>query len=1432
MADEAGDGGFTDANELSYLEDIVGQRREIDDLIAYAKLIDSKHSSEQHASSGTSAGSLSSGSDSRSSSETILPADIDVKIVNLRAFRRDITKLEYMIELHKTIAASMPDSDEQHIHEVLIRLDKIKYPTVFPKCPLLEDVQQNILKENLFVTVYSLDGYNFSSEFNHVYRGKTTWITAYADILVIITRAVQAHDPSISSYLCSQYAEYLMRMVGWETEICHITSSQTLEDSFPVLNAEVEHSASFHHAKIYIGRSPDGPSLCAWLRITPGIMMTADLGMEDNASIEIARSMKFVYCRRLHLTRESIKNFLADVASAEAAAKNNEAPDGRPPEPPKIPQKSDLTMCIHVEQLRVHSGDRRTREEQAQDATLASQNDEDFDDRNQGLGVGVLDGRTSVAPSSASVASITSGRSGDASSLGIHSEGMATAQNEGKESSDFEYDDATVDPAVERKAAATEGASHCTELIGWGHNAGYCMGLDKNEIYEPRPIPIPASLSLEKIGMISCSPRHTVILTMLGNLFSCGENTEGALGLNDVISRSAFTLIPWNPSPASDGSEARVVKVATGSGPIGSHTLALDSTGRVYAWGCSHSLGLGHIRPVHTPTIMDSFPNPDGSFVMPEDDDGDFDGMPPVRDIACGGGFSAVVLRSGKVATWGMWTHGRLGLGPIPAVEKRGKVKKARYQLRPRYINGIETAKEVACGDSHALCVTYDGYLLSWGQNSCGQLGTGVMPSGFLRDTFTPIVIPPFAPENPLGDYAVDPRLAASTATPGGGIGSKRVVVSKISCGSYHSIAIDTLGRCFTWGARGSDCLGHYDCQISGEWSKRLGSVFTAATNLTKVMVPFELRDWCNTWAKPRLIESLVDIKIESASGGDMHTCILTNTGRLMLCGIGPVVPHFVGGGEEGGGRDRAFKSRDKDAEEEGAVMPAVVSIMRSPSAVWLPAASHRRVNLVSSSGTRCFVVHDTEIIADNMRLILKRTIHGSRSSEKDEVGTEDGSLDTHLYSESSRGNILEQRGKVDAMVLASGKVLLAHRALLSHRSNVLRDMLIEESPADEAGGEPTQILLPELHADVARALMYFLYTDVLPLFATSNVSILRSLVRVGKSLRIPRLEIVSQRILHVLTVAERTHKGHPNPTAIHEFGLELPPVTLTRDLGSMVGDPQYADVRFFAEGKTVYAHRFILEARCAYFRAMFRTGMAETQDSTGVFDVIVPDSFIGFLRFIIFIYTSTLPDGSDGALLEDLMSADRYGMTDMIRTCESMLCPSSSNWLDILRASHLIGSTRLQLEVEGYIRDNLHELSNPFDFAVDSQSMATETDDASITSLSHTSTAGGENPVFAAVKEEFPDLIQRIMTLRTQAHPMPPSELLMSQTMAGTEGEKEKETQPVAFNFPWQVLSIGFTGWAVFHIVGQNVHLGFLLPFINIIGVVLIIYYGFTIKD
>lgn len=84
-----------------------------------------------------------------------------------------------------------------------------------------------------------------------------------------------------------------------------------------------------------------------------------------------------------------------------------------------------------------------------------------------------------------------------------------------------------------------------------------------------------------------------------------------------------------------------------------------------------------------------------------------------------------------------------------------------------------------------------------------------------------------------------------------------------------------------------------------------------------------------------------------------------------------------------------------------------------------------------------------------------------------------------------------------------------------------------------------------------------------------------------------------------------------------------------------MVGDPSFADIRFIAEGKSIFAHRFIVEKRCDYFRIMLNSGMKEsfsyskrenlyTQNNGNgpkFVDIVVPGEFL--LCFSSFVITS-----------------------------------------------------------------------------------------------------------------------------------------------------------------------------------------------------------------
>lgn len=111
--------------------------------------------------------------------------------------------------------------------------------------------------------------------------------------------------------------------------------------------------------------------------------------------------------------------------------------------------------------------------------------------------------------------------------------------------------------------------------------------------------------------------------------------------------------------------------------------------------------------------------------------------------------------------------------------------------------------------------------------------------------------------QNQLGRRCVQRELLASALRPGG-VGLKRgVKVVKISCGSYHSFAVDKEGGVYTWG------LNNF-----GQLAIEQDAGDSDAAVLTAVKV-----------------ESLMDYKIVDIAGGEHHSLACTDDGRLLVWG-------------------------------------------------------------------------------------------------------------------------------------------------------------------------------------------------------------------------------------------------------------------------------------------------------------------------------------------------------------------------------------------------------------------------------------------------------------------------------------------------------------------------------------------------------------------
>ena len=111
------------------------------------------------------------------------------------------------------------------------------------------------------------------------------------------------------------------------------------------------------------------------------------------------------------------------------------------------------------------------------------------------------------------------------------------------------------------------------------------------------------------------------------------------------------------------------------------------------------------------------------------------------------------------------------------------------------------------------------------------------------------------------------------------------------------------------------DCLGHNDAFITGDWSARINSVFSIATNNLRTMIPYELLPWVRTWSVPRKVQSLEGYSVVQICAGDQSVCVVTDDGHLFICGTGPVSPPIISASIERA--SKATAEEEAEAEEE-----------------------------------------------------------------------------------------------------------------------------------------------------------------------------------------------------------------------------------------------------------------------------------------------------------------------------------------------------------------------------------------------------------------------------------------------------------------------------------------------------------------------------------
>jgi len=215
---------------------------------------------------------------------------------------------------------------------------------------------------------------------------------------------------------------------------------------------------------------------------------------------------------------------------------------------------------------------------------------------------------------------------------------------------------------------------------------------------------------------------------------------------------SSMDMASWTIFSLLDKEFAAQIRLACVFGNLGNEALIVTKDDEVFALGSNGAgcLGLGDMHSTLAPKQVESLC------------------YKRVVGFAYGSGPHVLAFtENGDLYSWGHNGYCQLGNGST------------NQGLTPAIIqNSLLGRKvvQVACGSHHSLCLTSDGDIFSWGQNNCGQIGSGTTTN-----------------------QSTPRKVSAS-------FGGRKVI--GITCGQTSSMAVLENGEVYGWGYNGNGQLG------------------------------------------------------------------------------------------------------------------------------------------------------------------------------------------------------------------------------------------------------------------------------------------------------------------------------------------------------------------------------------------------------------------------------------------------------------------------------------------------------------------------------------------------------------------------------------------------------------------------------------------------
>lgn len=253
--------------------------------------------------------------------------------------------------------------------------------------------------------------------------------------------------------------------------------------------------------------------------------------------------------------------------------------------------------------------------------------------------------------------------------------------------------------AVAISAGGGNGLALCSDgtIVAWGDNSYGQLG---NGSSQPSDVPVEVDqsgvLAGRKVIALACGGAHCLALDSEGLIYSWGRNDNRQLGIGSSGIKSTPQAV--NTGSSSDLKARQVHAIAAGS----EHSLALCDDGTLVGWGNDNDgqlAGRGSGSPRSIPAR------------------GALTGK-TIASLSQGtGNYSLVLCTDGSVIGWGANDLGQLGSSggstTVPvAVDTSG-------------VLAGKSIIAISSGFAHSIASCSDGTIVTWGQNTSGELGDG-----------------------------------------------------------------------------------------------------------------------------------------------------------------------------------------------------------------------------------------------------------------------------------------------------------------------------------------------------------------------------------------------------------------------------------------------------------------------------------------------------------------------------------------------------------------------------------------------------------------------------------------------------------------------------------------------------------------------------------